>query len=602
MHAAGVDQRRSGDVNVNPFQRINELLRPHRPRMLGALALAALACLLNLPTPLLVQALVDHVVAGAPAAHLAAFVIALFAVFALQAGINIANTFVIGRIGLQIVRELRHRLYARLQRVGLSYYDQTPTGTIISRLMDDVTAVQNLITGQTLTILTDLGTTVVVSMLLLSRSPRLFVVVLATAPVYAVIFRFFTRRIRSGTLAVRDRLDTMFGHLKEKFDGILVVKAHAREEAEMAEFAAEINAVHRPRLHVERLSAAFSTLSVATSGIGTSLVFAVGAFEALHGRMTPGEVVSAAALAALLFGPVARLADLGSVFQLAAASIERLGEILDQQPDVVEPEQPLALKRAGGLVEFDRVGFSYRKGQPVVWDIRLRVEPGMKIALVGPTGCGKSTLMNLLLRFYDPAWGEIRLDGRPIRQLTLADLRRQVGIVPQDAVIFRQSLAENIRYGAPDADDRRVHAAARAALVHAFAMHLPDGYDTIVGEGGHKLSQGERQRVAIARALCKDPALILLDEATSSLDTVGELLIRKALANLLRNRTAFIIAHRLATVIDADQIVVMDGGLIVQMGTHAELMQDADGPYRQLCLRQFHRLVTPEQRALIRSA
>jgi len=226
----------------------------------------------------------------------------------------------------------------------------------------------------------------------------------------------------------------------------------------------------------------------------------------------------------------------------------------------------------------------------------------MKIALVGPTGCGKSTLMNLLLRFYDPSWGEIRLDGRPIRRLTLADLRRQVGIVPQDAVIFRQSLAENIRYGAPNADDRCVLTAARAALVHGFASRLPRGYDTIVGEGGHKLSQGERQRVAIARALCKDPALILLDEATSSLDTSGEMLIQAALANLLRDRTAFIIAHRLATVIDADQIIVMDGGLIVQMGTHAELVQEEDGMYRQLCLRQFDRLTTPEHRAVIRSA
>jgi ABC-type multidrug transport system fused ATPase/permease subunit len=233
------------------------------------------------------------------------------------------------------------------------------------------------------------------------------------------------------------------------------------------------------------------------------------------------------------------------------------------------------------------VTFAYRTGRPVLHDIRLTVEPGMKVALVGPTGCGKSTLLNLLMRFYDPTWGEIRLDGKPLRRLALADLRRQLGVVPQEAVIFRASLAENIRYGAPDADDARVEAAARAALVHGFATQLPQGYETVVGEGGHRLSQGERQRVAIARALCKDPALVVLDEATSALDTASEALLQAALASLLRGRTAFLIAHRLATILDADLIVVIQNGQIIQTGTHAELLEQRDGLYRQFCLRQF---------------
>jgi subfamily B ATP-binding cassette protein MsbA len=247
----------------------------------------------------------------------------------------------------------------------------------------------------------------------------------------------------------------------------------------------------------------------------------------------------------------------------------------------------VALPRARGLVEFDQVGFGYEPGRPVLWDVRLRVEPGQRVALVGPTGCGKTTLLNLLLRFYDPVWGEIRVDGVPLAQLAVADLRRQIGVVPQEPVIFRGTLADNIRYGAPGADDRRVEGAARAALVHDFARRLPHGYATVVGEGGCKLSQGERQRVAIARALCKDPAPVVPDEATSSLDAAGEALIQAALANLLRGRPSFIIAHRLATVVDADVIVVLDGGEVAQVGTHRELLADRDGLYRQLCLRQF---------------
>jgi ABC-type multidrug transport system fused ATPase/permease subunit len=389
--------------------------------------------------------------------------------------------------------------------------------------MDDVTSVQTLVTGQTVAILTDTGTALAVSALLLLLSPWLFLVVLCFLPVYVASFRWFGRRIRAGAQEARERLDTVFGHLKAKCDGVLVVKACAREEAEMTEFAAQIDAAHAPRVRVERLNAALATLSLAVSGVGTALVFAVGALLAVHGALTPGQVVAGAALAALLFGPAARLAELSSVFQSAAASVGRLGEILDQESDVPEPQDPLPLGRARGLVEFDRVTFAYRPGHPVLRDVRLRVEPGMKVALVGPTGCGKSTLLNLLMRLYDPTWGEVRLDGKPLRRLALADLRRAVGVVPQEAVIFRTSLADNIRYGAPDADDRRVEEAARAALVHGFAGQLTEGYATLVGEGGHRLSQGQRQRVG---ALQTAAAVVISGAGTVAVLAYGACLVQ----------------------------------------------------------------------------
>lgn len=485
-----------------------------------------------------------------------------------------------------MVRDLRHRLYARLQRHCLSWYDRTPAGSIISRLVDDVSAVQSLITSQTLTILTDLGTTLLISAWLLWTCPLLFLVVAGFLPIYVVLFRWFTRRIRAGTNTVRDRLDGIFGRLKEKIDGILVVKAHAREEAEIADFSAQIDAAHQPRVQVGWMGAAFSSLTLATSGIGAAVIFAVGAWEIHQGRMTPGQLVSTSTLAVLLFGPIARLADLASIFEQAGASLARLSEILEQEPKVCEPEQPVPLGRARGEVEFDRVGFGYEPGRLAIQDIRLRIEPGKRVALVGPTGCGKATLMNLLLRFYDPLAGEIRLDGISLRRLAQAELRRQIGIVPQETVLFRQSLADNIRYGNPTATDQQIEAAARAALVHDFARLLPDGYATVIGEGGYKLSQGERQRIAVVRAFCKDPSLIVLDEATSSLDTINESLIQAALDNLLHGRTAFIIAHRLSTILNADLIVVLEAGRVVQTGTHAQLLADPRGLYRRLCARQ----------------
>jgi subfamily B ATP-binding cassette protein MsbA len=574
---------------MTTLRRIASWVAPYRRAVALASVLTGVACLVNLAVPLLVQGLVDAVVTPEGRRLIPAFALGLLGAFALQALVGLAHGLVVGRVGQGVVRDLRHGVYEHLQRLSLSYYDRTPTGSIIARLMDDVGAIQAFVTGQSFTILTDLATTVAISVLLAARSGRLALVVLLFVPLYALNFRHFMRRIRSTSLEIRTKMDVVFGTIKDRIDGVLVVKAHAREREETAAFVGHLKDAHVPRVREAHLHAAFGNLSGLISGVGTAAVFAIGAIEVLHGRMTPGGVVSTAALAALLFGPIARLADLAYVFEQASASVERLGAVLDLRPEIAEPERPVPIGRAAGRVTFDRVGFGYLPGQPVVWDVRLDIPPGTKVALVGPTGCGKTTLVNLLQRFYDPTWGRVALDGVPVDRLATRDLRRQIGVVPQEPVVFHASLRENIRYGRPEATDAQVEAAARAALVHGFATRLPEGYDTVVGEGGHKLSQGEKQRIAIARALCLDPALVVMDEATSSLDTAGEALIQAALANLLHGRTAFIIAHRLATIRDADRIVVMEGGLVVQMGTHESLLRETDGLYHRLCLRQFGR-------------
>lgn len=552
-----------------------------------------LGVLVNMQGPLIVQGLVDDVVAPQRWDRLPLFASAFAAVLMAQALIGFANTLVVGHVGQRLVREMRHQLYERLQELSLSFYDKTPTGAIISRMMDDIGAIQTFITGQTFTILTDLGTTLAISLLLVSRNWRLALMVLLFVPLYGLNFRFFMKQIRATNQVIREKMDILFGHLKEKLDGVMVVKAHAREAAEVSGFVLELEDAHGPRVQEVRLRTAFSNLSAAISGLGTASIFGAGAFEVIQGRMTPGEVISTAALAAMLFGPIARLADLAYVFEQASASVDRLGEILDLKPDVAEPENPLQIDDIQGQVEFDQVGFSYQSGPKVLSQFSLNIAAGQKLALVGPTGCGKTTIISLLMRFYDATEGQIRLDGFPIKELSSAFLRQRIGIVPQEPVVFRGTISDNIRYGRPQATQEEVEAAAHAALVHDFTMELNDGYETIVGEGGHKLSQGQRQRLAIARAICMNPRLVILDEATSSLDTQSEALIQKALRNLLSGRTSIIIAHRLSTVVDCDQIVVLEQGQILQQGSHRELITDQAGKYYQLCQKQFGLKVKP---------
>lgn len=572
---------------MNTIRRIRGWLGPYKRWVVLASFLTTLAVAVNMQGPLIVQGLVDDVVAPGRWDKLPWFAAAFAAVLTAQALIGYANTLVVGHVGQQLVRELRHQLYERLQQLSLSYYDKTPTGSIISRMMDDVGAIQIFVTGQTFTILTDLGTTLAISILLVSRNWRLALVVLIFVPLYGLNFRFFMTQIRATNQVIREKMDILFGHLKEKLDGVVVVKSHARESAEVTGFIAELEDAHGPRVQEVRLRTAFGNLSAAISGLGTASVFGAGAFEVIHGRMTPGEVISTAALAGMLFGPIARLADLAYVFEQASASVDRLGEILDLTPEVAEPLNPRHLDHIHGQVEFDHVSFAYGSGPQVLNEFDLRIPPGQKVALVGPTGCGKTTIVSLLLRFYDVIEGEIRLDEVPIKELSSTSIRSRVGIVPQEPIVFRGTISENIRYGRPEATQAEVEAAAQAALVHDFTMELQEGYETVVGEGGHKLSQGQRQRLAIARALCMNPSLVILDEATSSLDTPSEALIQKALKNLLTGRTSIIIAHRLSTVVDCDQIVVMEQGQILQKGSHKELIADPSGKYFQLCQKQF---------------
>jgi subfamily B ATP-binding cassette protein MsbA len=555
----------------------------HRFRLLVAAALAVLACGLSVASPLVVQRLLSRAATNPAVTTLALPAATVFLAAVLNAVAVSINGWLLGAVAIDAGRRLRDALYRRLHSLPMAWFDRTPTGSILSRVMDDVGIVQGLASGPALATLIELATAAGAALWLASQSWRLAASALLLAPLYGLVFWLYVRPIRSETHVVRNRLDEIFSHLKQKLDGMLVVRATGQDAREMADFTRHISDLHQPRMRVADLSIGFFHWCTALTGLGSVLIFAVAASEVVAGRMPAGHLIATTMLAGLALAPLPRLAELAAQVQQARASQARLLEILQLQPCAA-----IGFEWAGtpghrhGQVAFLNVDFGYVEGQQVLTNFHLEVPRGQRLAIVGPSGSGKSTLAHLLLRFYEPQRGEIRLDGRPLCDIRSSELRQTIGVVPQDATIFRGTLADNIRYAAPHAGAAEVEAAARGALVHELALRLPQGYDTLVGEGGHPLSLGERQRIAIARVFCKNPALVVLDEATSSLDPASEALVRRALERLLAGRTTITIAHRLETVESADQIVVMDRGRIVQSGTHAELLEDSTGLYRRL--------------------
>ncbi len=493
------------------------------------------------------------------------------------------RAFLAGAGGQQVIYQLRNDLYDHIQTLPLSFFQKHRSGSIVSRMTSDIAQAQNFIGNACTNLWMDSLSILLLGAFLLSLDHRLALMAFAILPFWVLSVRWFGQRIRRSSLAVQEGLSELSGQVQEKVSGVTVVKAFAREKREMIDFLK----IHRALLYRQTDAVRSSALNMAASNLLTTVaplaVIFFGAHEVLAGRLSIGTLIMFWVMLGTFYGPLQRITDLAAVIANSSAAIERIFQIFDEKPDIVDAPNAIELSNpARGRVSLQNVGFGYNpEDRPILSDVTLSIEPGEVVAFVGPSGAGKSTLVQLLPRFYDVSSGSILVDGHDVRDIKLRSLRNQIGMVLQDNILFTGTIRDNILYGRPSATEREVIAAAKAANAHEFIMALPGGYETQIGERGAKLSGGQKQRIAITRAFLKDPPILILDEATSALDSESERQIQGALNKLMIGRTTLIIAHRLSTILHADKIVVMDKGRIVQVGRHAELLEKG-GVYANL--------------------
>lgn len=585
--------RRVTGEDLGQLRRLLSYTRPYRNRLLLGIVAVGISGALGLLFPLLIRDLLntafgDGVDAAVARAALNRTALALFGLMGLQAVFNFLRTYQLGRVGEAVVADLRKAVFGNLMSLSVRFFEERKTGEITSRLTSDISTVQAAVSqalaqfvNQSITLL---GGVIVLFVL----DARLTLVMLAIIPAVVLAAAFFGRGLRRVSTAFQDRVAEANADAEEAIAGVRVVKSFTAEPLETRRYGGAVDDAFTIALERVRLRALFVPAVILSMFGGLGVVLWYGGRRALTGDLLGGDLVAFLLITMFVAGSIGTFTGLWAQLQEAIGASRRIFELLDERSDLPEPRAPRALDQVRGQVAFEQVAFRYAgRGDDLVLDgIDLVADPGETIALVGPSGAGKSTLVSLVPRFYDPVAGRVLLDGVDVRDLATRDLRRQVGIVPQDTLLFSGSVADNVRYGRPDASDDEVVAAARAANADGFIRAFPDGYATTVGERGVKLSGGQRQRIAIARALLKNPRILILDEATSSLDSESEALVQAALERLMEGRTTFVIAHRLSTVHGADRILVMDGGRIVQRGAHAELVE-RPGLYRDLHARQF---------------
>jgi len=572
------------------LRRLTGYLRPFWLPLALVAVLVLIGTLLQLAGPYLIGRAIDAFIEKGDRAGLMTTMLLLLGVYVSSWGASYGQFYTMTVVGQRVLYHMRTQIFNRIQALSLRFFDEHEAGDLMSRLVNDVDVINQVLNVGLVQTASSALILIGIVVTMLSLNARLALASFVVLPVMVVTTFVFSERARAAFRRTRHTIGRVSADLEENISGVRVAQAFAREGQNLERFA-ELNRANRDaNISAQSITAAFSPTLDVLSTIGMAIVIGYGGYLALHGLATVGVIVSFLVYVRRFFQPIRQIAQLYAQLQSALAGAERIFELVDTEPDVVDAPDAIEMPPIQGRVEFDHVSFRYKPDEPVLEDVSFVAEPGQVVALVGPTGAGKTTIVNLIGRFYDvpPGSGAVRIDGYDVRKVTRASLRRQMGIVLQDTFLFSGTVMENIRYGRLEATDEEVIEAAKLANAHSFITRLPEGYQTVLSERGSNLSQGQRQLISIARAILADPRILILDEATSSVDTRTELLIQRALSKLLQGRTSFVIAHRLSTIRRADQVLVINEGRIVERGTHEELLARR-GLYYDLYTSQFRR-------------
>jgi subfamily B ATP-binding cassette protein MsbA len=583
---AGKEEEDSSGYQSVSMRELWPELKPFRGLMLSSAALVLVQSIFVFVPPLILGDIVNRLQRGQNVDTLL-YLFYIVAFSLAQGALGYALSISISKLGQSFLLNMREKMLAHMQSLPLAYFEKNQTGKLVSNVINDAGTINQLITGSLPTMLGDLMQLCLVTIILFRLDWVMAMIAFSITPLYILNFRKTYPKLESTSADIRGKRDSMYGQMQEKLTGINTVKGFGQERFEVRMFIGTTRELMGLNVKQGILGGGLWTIADALCGVATGLVLWYGGLQCLSGKMEAGTLVMFLLYATgYVYGPIVRFLVVLDPIARSQAALNRIFRTLGRENAVADRPGALPMAKIEGHVRFEDVWFEYEPNQPVLKGIELDVKPGETVALVGFSGSGKTTMAALLLRHYDPTSGRITVDGQDLRDVQLRSYRSQVGVVAQESILFNTSLAENIRYARPEATLAEVEAAAEAANIHDRIMEMPDKYDTKIGEDGITLSVGEKQRIAIARALLADPRILILDEATSSLDSQTEALLQAALDNLMRGRTSFVIAHRLSTIVDADQIVVLERGVVTQKGTHQELIQE-DGLYGRLYREQF---------------